>query len=47
VELERLDENMLHPLDKDKIRKKGEARQQYRIMREVPYWIIFKACKRT
>jgi ubiquinone/menaquinone biosynthesis C-methylase UbiE len=47
VELERLDESMLHPLDKDKIKKKGEARQQYRIMREVPYWIIFKACKKT
>lgn len=47
VELERLSENMLHPLDKDKIRKEREAKQQYRIMREVPYWIIFKACKRT
>lgn len=47
VELERLDETMLHPLDKDRIRKEREARKQYRIMREIPYWIIFKACKRT
>ncbi|MDH5793071.1 MAG: class I SAM-dependent methyltransferase [Candidatus Bathyarchaeota archaeon] len=47
VELERLNENMLHPLDKCKIRKEREARQQYRIMKEAPYWIIFKACKRT
>jgi len=47
LELERLDENMLHPLDKDKIKKEREAKQQYRIMKDVPYWIIFKASKRT
>jgi len=47
VELERLEEKLLHPLDKDKIKKDREAKQQYRIMKEVPYWIIFKACKRT
>lgn len=47
VELERLDETMLHPLDKDRIRKEREARRQYQMMKEVPYWIIFKACKRA
>jgi ubiquinone/menaquinone biosynthesis C-methylase UbiE len=47
VELERLEENMLHPLDKDKIRKVRQAKQQYRIMKEVPYWIIFKARKKA
>jgi len=47
MELQRLEENMLHPLDKDKIGKVREAKQQYRIMREVPYWIIFKACKKA
>ncbi len=47
LELERLDENMLHPLDKKKITKEREAKQQYKIMKEVPYWIIFKACKRN
>ncbi len=46
VELERLDENMLRPLDKDKIGKEREAKQRYKIMGEVPYWIIFKACKK-
>lgn len=45
VELERLDEPKLHPLDKEKIGKEKEARQQYAIMKEVPYWIIFKTCK--
>jgi ubiquinone/menaquinone biosynthesis C-methylase UbiE len=45
VELERLEENALHPLDKEKIDRKNEARKQYEIMKEVPYWIIFKACK--
>lgn len=45
VELERLDENKLHPLDKDKIRKTREAKQLYRIMKEIPYWIIFKTRK--
>jgi ubiquinone/menaquinone biosynthesis C-methylase UbiE len=47
VELERLEENMLHPLDKDKIRKVREVKQQYDIMKEVPYWIIFKASKKA
>jgi len=46
VELERLEENTLHPLDKEKIRTMREARQQYKIMKEVPYWIIFKTHKR-
>lgn len=46
VELERLEEGMLHPFDKDKIKKEREAKQQYKIMKEVPYWIIFKAVKR-
>jgi len=45
VELERLEENMLHPLDRDKIRKTREAKQLYKIMKEIPYWIIFKARK--
>jgi 2-polyprenyl-3-methyl-5-hydroxy-6-metoxy-1,4-benzoquinol methylase len=43
--MERLEENMLHPLDKEKIWKIREARQQHRIMNEVPYWIVFKARK--
>ena len=47
MELERLEENMLHPLDKDEIMKIREARQRYKIMKEIPYWIIFKACKRA
>lgn len=47
VELERFEENMLHPLDKDKIKKGKEAKQQYKIMNEVPYWIIFKARKKA
>ncbi len=47
LELERLDGSMLHPLDKEKIAKEREARQQYKIMKEVPYWIIFKARKRN
>jgi len=38
---------MLHPLDKDEIRKVREAKQQYGIMKEVPYWIIFKARKKA
>jgi ubiquinone/menaquinone biosynthesis C-methylase UbiE len=46
VELERLEENTLHPLDKEKIRTMREAKQQYKIMKEVPYWIIFKTHKR-
>lgn len=46
VELERLEEGMLHPLDKDKIRNMREAKQQYKIMKEVPHWIIFKVRKR-
>ena len=47
MELERLEENMLHPLDKDEIMKIREAMQRYKIMKEIPYWIIFKACKRA
>jgi len=46
VELERLEEDSLHPLDKDKIRTISEARQQYKVMKDVPYWIIFKTHKR-
>jgi len=45
VELERLEENKLHILDKDKIERSREAKQLYRIMNEIPYWIIFKARK--
>jgi hypothetical protein len=45
LELERLDENALHALDKEKISKEKEAKQQYRIMKDVPYWVIFKAGK--
>jgi len=33
-------------LDKDKIKKERETKQQYKVMKEVPYWIIFKAVKR-
>jgi len=47
VELERLGENMLHPWDKDKVRRVRAARLQYEVMKEVPYWIIFKACKKA
>ena len=47
VELERLKEGLLHPLDKDKIGKVRDAKQQYSIMKEVPYWIIFKAIKKA
>jgi len=45
AELERLEENTLHPLDKEKIRMISEARRQYKIMKQVPYWIIFKTRK--
>jgi len=47
VELERLEDNALHPLDTLKITRISEARQQYKIMKEVPYWIIFKTRKDT
>ena len=46
VELERLEEKTLHPLDKEKISTLREAMQQYKIMKEVPFWIVFKARKR-
>jgi len=40
-------DNALHPLDKLKIMRISEARQQYKIMKEVPYWVIFKTRKDT
>jgi ubiquinone/menaquinone biosynthesis C-methylase UbiE len=46
IELERLEEDELHPLDREKIKKNREARQQYNIMKEAPFWIIFKTRKR-
>lgn len=45
IELERLKEDALHPLDQEKLRKDREARQLYTLMKEVPYWIIIKARK--
>jgi ubiquinone/menaquinone biosynthesis C-methylase UbiE len=45
IELERLEEDKLHPLDREKIKMERGARQQYRIMEDRPYWIIFKVRK--
>jgi ubiquinone/menaquinone biosynthesis C-methylase UbiE len=45
IELERLEENELHPLDRQKINRHTGARQQYKIMREAPYWVLFKTRK--
>lgn len=46
IELERLEENKLHPLDRQKIKGDREAQQQYKIMKEAPFWIIFKTRKK-
>lgn len=47
VELERLEENMLHPLDKEKIRESREAKRLYKIKKEIPYCILFKTRKKV
>jgi len=43
MELERLQESALHPLNQGKLKKDKKARQLYTKMKEVPYWIIIKA----
>jgi ubiquinone/menaquinone biosynthesis C-methylase UbiE len=45
VELERLEQNELRPLDREKIKRHRGARQQYRIIKEAPYWVLFKTRK--
>jgi len=45
LELERLEENALPALDIEEIKNNREARQLYKMMKEVPYWIILKARK--
>lgn len=45
IELERLEEKDLHALDVEDLRNSREARHLYKAMKEVPYWIIFKARK--
>lgn len=45
LELERLEEDALHALDIEEIKKNRKARRLYKFMKEVPYWIIFKARK--
>jgi ubiquinone/menaquinone biosynthesis C-methylase UbiE len=47
LELERLEENALSALDREEIEKNREARQLYRFMKEVPYWIILKTRKKA
>jgi len=46
VELERLQQEELLNPDKEELKENREARQLYRIMNEVPYWIIFKTRKK-
>jgi len=45
VELERLQRKALHALDLDDLKKRRNARQLYRFMKEVPYWFVLKARK--
>lgn len=45
IELERLEKNALPTLDIEEIKNNREARQLYKMMKEVPYWIVFKARK--
>lgn len=45
MELERLHESALHPLNQEKLKKDKKARQFYTKMKEVPYWVIIKARK--
>jgi len=45
LELERLKENDLHPLDREDISRSRQARRLYEFMKKVPCWIIIKARK--
>jgi len=47
LELERLEENALATSDHEKIKEDKEARRLYRSMKEIPYWIVFKARKKA
>ena len=45
IELERLEEKDLHALDVEDLRNSRNARQLYKTMKEIPYWIVFKTRK--
>ena len=45
LELERLEERDFSALNREKLRKERYARQLYKIMKEVPIWLIFKSRK--